>query len=75
MSDDIKQPSHYALTGMEVMDVLKAAGLFENFAKGNIIKYTLRAGKKPGISAEQDIRKTVEYATQLADWLAEHGEK
>ena len=71
--DPIRSPSHYQVNGrdVEVKDILKAAGLFPDYAKGNILKYTLRAGKKAGESATQDLRKAAEYATELADYLDE----
>ena len=72
MSDDIKKPDHYMIgDSMEVLDIIKAAGWFPAFAKGCIIKYTLRAGHKDGQTAVKDMRKAARYASELADFLNE----
>lgn len=52
---------------IEVMQRVLNPEEFRGFLKGNIIKYSMRAGKKQGESAESDMRK----AEQYAEWLQE----
>lgn len=51
------QPSYYVSNGLEARKVIDAFNL--NFNLGNVIKYTLRAGKKG--KATEDLRKAIEY--------------
>lgn len=64
MSDDVNHPAHYGGEDdpYEVMKVLEAwdLELAKGFAWGNLIKYTARAGKKGGESADR----------QKAEWYA-----
>lgn len=59
MSNKIDQPDHYQAQGMCVNDVIRAFDL--NFALGNVLKYTLRAGRKHNESALDDLQKAVWY--------------
>lgn len=67
--DSIEHPDHYILDdGTEVIDIIRSAGYLEDYAKGNILKYTFRAGRKDGVSAEEDMLKVARYATVLAEY-------
>lgn len=56
--EQVHHPRHYALPrGLEVIDLAETMG----FNLGNALKYLLRAGKKPGTSAETDLKKAVFY--------------
>ena len=57
--EKVKQPAHYQGDGMNVMQIIEAYDL--NFAVGNVIKYMLRAGKKPDEGALDDLRKALWY--------------
>lgn len=66
---------HYAsmvgLEPIELMQIVLSYDEFIGFLKGNIIKYTLRAGKKQGEAAEKDAAKAKRYA----EWLMKLGYK
>ncbi|MEJ8751642.1 DUF3310 domain-containing protein [Lagierella sp. ICN-221743] len=67
--DNIKQPSHYKLDGLNVesIDVIKAVlgkDGFKSFCIGNCLKYLIRAEKKNGL---EDYRKCKVYL----DWILE----
>lgn len=53
--------------GYDIIDVCKDYGL--NFNRGNIIKYTARAGKKD--DELQDMRKVLDYAQREIAYLEE----
>ena len=55
----VEQPQHYQGTGMSAMDVIRAFKL--NFACGNVIKYMLRAGRKPDEDMIRDLEKALWY--------------
>jgi len=60
--EQVNHPDHYQLSGeLEVIDIIESAGL--NFSLGNVIKYTLRAGKKGRGNAAtiEDLRKAQWY--------------
>ena len=61
--------AHYAamagLEPIEVMQLIMSREEFTGFLKGNIIKYTMRAGHKQGEAAEKDIAKAKRYAQWL----------
>jgi len=61
--EEVEHPSHYQAPNgaLEVMDVITAWDL--NYARGNIIKYILRAGRKgAGLDSEiMDIEKAITY--------------
>lgn len=54
MSDYYKAPN-----GLEVFDLINSLGL--GFADGNVFKYILRAGRKPGAAASEDYKKALCY--------------
>lgn len=66
---------HYAsmigLEPIELMQLVLTYDEFIGFLKGNIIKYTLRAGKKQGEAAEKDLAKAKRYT----EWLVKLGYK
>ena len=55
----VEQPQHYQGTGMSAIDVIRAFNL--NFACGNVIKYMLRAGRKPDEDTIRDLEKALWY--------------
>lgn len=62
MSDyeKVDEPQHYqGKGGMTVMNIIQAYEC--NFAVGNVIKYMLRAGKKPDEDALIDLNKALKY--------------
>lgn len=66
---------HYAsmagLEPIELMQLVLSLPEFVGFLKGNIIKYSMRAGKKQGEAAEKDIAKAKRYT----EWLMNLGYK
>lgn len=58
MSDSIK-PSYYNEHGISPSDLIEAFDL--NFNRGNVIKYTCRAGKKDPDKLIEDLQKAREY--------------
>lgn len=61
----VEQPQHYQGTGMSAMDVIRAFKL--NFACGNVIKYMLRAGRKPDEDMIRDLEKALWYLQDELD--------
>lgn len=60
--------NHYkdmAVTPWEVMEKVLTYGEFVGFLKGNIIKYSLRAGRKAG--AADDAEKAKHYMQKLKE--------
>lgn len=63
--DNINHPSHYNSGKIEVYDFIESQEL--NFAKGNVVKYVSRAGKKRAsgkslnASALEDLKKAKWY--------------
>lgn len=55
----VNHPKHYNPGQYEAIKVIRAYNL--NFAKGNAIKYILRAGNKPHQSQIQDLKKALWY--------------
>jgi hypothetical protein len=67
-ADMVNQPPHYKVGGIEVIDFIQAKLTpeeFRGYLKGNVLKYTSRAGHKD--DARQDIGKLVWYATKLQE--------
>lgn len=58
-----ERTGHYK-GNIEPFDVTKEMGIHKEFVKGNIIKYTIRAGKKAG-QEKSDIKKILDYALEL----------
>lgn len=63
--------SMVGLEPIELMQLVLTYDEFIGFLKGNIIKYTLRAGKKQGEAAEKDAAKAKRYI----EWLMKLGYK
>lgn len=66
--DMVNNPPHYTVGGIEVIDYIKAkltAEEFRGYLKGNMLKYTSRAGYKE--DAGEDIGKLVWYANKLQE--------
>jgi hypothetical protein len=58
--EKVNEPQHYqGKDGMTVMQIIQAYEC--NFAVGNVIKYMLRAGKKPAEDALVDLNKALKY--------------
>lgn len=68
MIDNVNQPQHYKLDGLEIetVDVIKSVTSqyngFEAFCMGNILKYLIRAKKKNGL---EDLYKAQKYLSWL----------
>lgn len=66
---------HYAsmagLEPIELMQLVLSPAEVIGFLKGNIIKYSMRAGKKQGEAAEKDAAKAKRYV----EWLTKLGYK
>lgn len=67
--NDRTNPDHYKSNGLEVIDILKkklTPEQFQGFCLGNVIKYSMRAGRKDGATVEEDLRKAAWYAKMAA---------
>lgn len=70
MYDNVKKPYHYNWLKKEVIDIIKdslSEEEFKGYLKGNIIKYSLRAGIKDPSKTEEDLAKRNVYLK----WLIE----
>ncbi|MGI9136095.1 MAG: DUF3310 domain-containing protein [Candidatus Nanopelagicales bacterium] len=62
VNDPVNNPAHYTAGGIETIEYIKAkltAEEFIGYLKGNVIKYTSRAGKKQ--DTIQDLEKAQWY--------------
>jgi hypothetical protein len=62
---------HYMTMGIQPIDVIESVFSPEEirgFYLGNMLKYTMRAGRKPGASAAEDIGKARHYAELLENY-------
>ena len=70
-----RRVEHYDLwPGCQAIDIIEEALTREEFIgylKGNILKYRLRAGCKPGNAPEQELTKARHYGGLLARRLEE----
>lgn len=66
MNDNVNHPAHYTRWPVEVIDLTER----EDFLYGNVLKYALRAGRKPGSTYEEDMAKAAWYARRLASNIA-----
>ena len=58
-----QNPQHYKTNGIEVWDYIHQNDLC--YFKGNVLKYIIRAGAKPGESELDDLRKASVYLNKL----------
>ncbi len=66
MKDEINQPEHYQGKSLECIQVIEAFNL--GFNLGNVVKYTVRAGKKE--NALKDLQKAAWYLQREIGKLA-----
>lgn len=57
----INSPAHYNAGRIEPIEVIEDLGMERGFCLGNALKYISRAGKKPGSSEVEDLKKSVWY--------------
>ena len=58
--DPVTRPAHYVTGGIEPLDFIMSQGL--DFARGNVVKYVTRAGRKGDADTElEDLRKAAYY--------------
>ena len=69
--EKVNQPAHYAGSGITAIQIIEAFNL--NFALGNVIKYALRAGRKPGEEEVQDLEKAIWYLQRELEAARERG--
>lgn len=66
-TEKLDEPDYYASNGLSPLEAFKKGLLSKDeyigFCKGNVIKYTVRAGKKE--NASEDIVKAIDYLTHL----------
>lgn len=61
--DDVTKPAHYTRLVPEPIEVLESWGV--DWHTGNIIKYLVRAGHKPGADVVTDLKKAEQYLKRL----------
>ncbi len=68
-ADMVNHPAHYQAGrgGVECIDIAESFG----FNLGNVIKYVWRAGRKPGVSPVEDLRKAAWYLAREIDKVTE----
>lgn len=66
MSDNVNHPAHYTQWPVEAVNLTER----EDFLYGNVLKYALRAGAKPGASYDEDMAKASWYAERLVSNIA-----
>lgn len=66
-NDPVNHPSHYVDGNIEVMDFIEDKQL--NFARGNVIKYVSRAGKKDPNKELEDLKKSMWYLNREIERL------
>jgi len=66
--DTVNNPSHYTNGKEEVIEIIDKSlsdQEYVGYLKGNILKYLLRAGKKKGSAATEDMGKATWYINRL----------
>lgn len=63
----VDHPKHYNQGGIELVNIVDSYQL--GFYEGNIVKYMIRSGKKPGNSKLQDLKKAQWYLNYLIKLL------
>lgn len=66
MNSNVDHPAYYTRWPVEVINLTER----EDFLYGNVLKYALRAGAKPGAAREEDMAKAVWYATRFVARIA-----
>jgi hypothetical protein len=66
VTDNVNHPAHYTQWPIEVINLTER----ENFLYGNVLKYVLRAGAKPGAAYREDMAKATWYATRFVARIA-----
>lgn len=66
MNDSVNHPAHYTRWPVEVINLTEREG----FLYGNVLKYALRAGVKPGATYGEDMAKATWYATRFVSNIA-----
>ena len=61
-------------SGKDVIDWCEDFGLMDNAYVFTIMKYLARAGKKPGNSAMQDLKKALDYLTRYINYIENQDE-
>lgn len=72
MTDNVNSPSHYADSGIECIDAMRASmthEAFKGYLKGNVQKYIWRYEKK--IAAKEDLEKARWYLNKLIGELTD----
>lgn len=67
--DNVNQPAHYKVGGIETIDYLKAKMTdeqYKGFLLGNVLKYVSRHGHKNG---KEDLQKAMWYLDKLIKGL------
>lgn len=72
LNDSVNHPSHYTDGNIEVMDYIEDKQL--NFARGNVIKYVSRAGKKDRNKEIEDLKKASWYLNREIERLNKEAE-
>lgn len=72
LNDSVNHPSHYTDGNIEVMDYIEDKQL--NFARGNVIKYVSRAGKKDPNKELEDLKKASWYLNREIERLNKEAE-
>lgn len=65
--DIVSHPAHYTMGTIEPKDFIRDQDL--NFNRGNVIKYTVRAGRKDKSKEIEDIRKAKQYLEFEIEYL------
>ena len=65
MYNPISKPFHYTSTKLEVIDAIETWNL--PYHLGNVLKYIIRAGKKPDTSEVTDLQKAAWYLERYTE--------
>ena len=65
--DIVSHPAHYTMETIEPKDFIRDQEL--NFNRGNVIKYTVRAGRKNKNKEVEDLKKAKQYLEFEIEYL------
>lgn len=65
--DIVSNPAHYTMGTIEPKDFIRDQDL--NFNRGNVIKYTVRSGRKDKSKEIEDLRKAKQYLEFEIEYL------